>query len=43
MLPLILMCAITFVGLINGTASFGLSLDLGNYYLLDWKNYMLLP
>ena len=42
-LPIMLIVIVTFVGFINGSLSTGLSFDLRNPYLLEWKNYMLLP
>lgn len=42
-LPIVLLSIVSLIGLINGSFSFGISLDFSNPYLVDWKNYMLFP
>lgn len=42
-LPIALLSMVSFIGLINGSFSFGIPLNFSNPYLFDWKNYMLFP
>ncbi len=42
-LPIIVLCITSLISFINATLTSGLGFDLNNNYLLDWKNYMLLP
>ena len=42
-LPIMLLVIANVIGFLNATSSYGLALDLTNNYILDLKNYMLLP
>ncbi len=41
--PIIFLSILTFLGFIIGSLNEGAAFDLHNTYLVDWKNYMLLP